>query len=94
MGGDANPLIQKIRKIYNSWKSFNTRTIGSSPANRSTFLHTTCLRFQLPPAPPIMIGWRKDNTNKNSKLAAKAGHQPDGEDTKKDTQRSRGALVT
>lgn len=41
-----------------------------------------------------MIGWRKDNTNKNSKLSVQAGHQPDGEDTKKDTQRSRGALVT
>ncbi|MDY8635370.1 hypothetical protein UY568_21745, partial [Escherichia coli] len=86
--------MQKIRKIDNSWKSFNTRTIGSSPANRSTFLHTTWLRFQLPPAPPIMIGRCKDNTNKNRKLAASAGHRPDGEETKKDTQRSRGSRVT
>ena len=45
MGGGANPLMQKICKIGSNWKSFNTRTIGSSPANRSTFLHTTCLRF-------------------------------------------------
>ncbi|EYV92872.1 hypothetical protein BY41_14435 [Escherichia coli O86:H34 str. 99-3124] len=30
------------RKIGNVWKSFNIRTIGSSPANRSTLLHTTC----------------------------------------------------
>ena len=37
--------MQKICKIGSNWKSFNTRTIGSSPANRSTFLHTTCLRF-------------------------------------------------
>ncbi|KAB0852280.1 tail fiber assembly protein [Cronobacter sakazakii] len=29
----------------NGWKSFNTRTIGSSPASRSTFLHTTCYGF-------------------------------------------------
>ncbi len=45
MGGGTNPLMQKICKIGSNWKSFNTRTIGSSPANRSTFLHTTCLRF-------------------------------------------------
>ncbi len=55
MGGGKNPLMQKIRKIDNSWKSFNTRTIGSSPASRSTFLHTTWLRFQLPPAPPLAL---------------------------------------
>ena len=41
-----------------------------------------------------MIGRRKYNTNKNSKLVVQAGHRPDGEDTKKDTQRSRGALAT
>ncbi|MFX1095070.1 hypothetical protein ABEM57_20895, partial [Escherichia coli] len=45
--------MQKIRKIDNSWKSFNTRTIGSSPANRSTFLHTTWLRFHLSPETPF-----------------------------------------
>ena len=33
------------RKIGNGWKSFNTRTIGTSPAYRSTFLHTTCCGF-------------------------------------------------
>jgi hypothetical protein len=27
VGGGKNPLMQKIRKIDNSWKSFNTRTI-------------------------------------------------------------------
>lgn len=52
------------------------------------------LRVQLPPAPPIMIGRCKDNTNKNRKLAVSAGHRPDGEETKKDTQRSRGSRVT
>lgn len=45
-------------------------------------------------SPPIMIGRCKDNTNKNSKLAVSAGHRPDGEETKKDTQRSRGSQVT
>ncbi|KIH37263.1 hypothetical protein PD07_04805 [Escherichia coli] len=55
--GDFCPLaLIFCRKIGNGWKSFNTRTIGSSPASRSTFLHTTCLRFQLPPAPPLLIG--------------------------------------
>ena len=29
-----------VRKIGNGWKSFNTHTIESSPANRGTFLHT------------------------------------------------------
>ncbi|WP_247150216.1 hypothetical protein, partial [Escherichia coli] len=43
---------------------------------------------------PIMIGRCKDNTNKNRKLAVSAGHRPDGEETKKDTQRSRGSRVT
>ncbi len=33
-------------KIGNGWKSFNTRTIKSSPASRSTFLHTTWLRHK------------------------------------------------
>ncbi|HHC5552618.1 TPA: hypothetical protein ACOSSI_000366, partial [Escherichia coli] len=33
------------RKIGNGWTSFNIRTIESSPASRSTFLHTTWLRF-------------------------------------------------
>ncbi|HGV3726444.1 TPA: hypothetical protein ACNG0K_004684, partial [Escherichia coli] len=88
------PFIQKICKINNGCKSFNTRPIGSSPANRSTFLHTTWLRFQLPQAPPIMIERCKDNTNENRKLAVSAGHRPDGEETKKDTQRSRGSRVT
>lgn len=45
-------------------------------------------------SPPIMIGRCKDNTNKNRKLAVSAGHRPDGEETKKDTQRSRGSRVT
>ncbi|PND43797.1 hypothetical protein B7440_16515 [Escherichia coli] len=48
VGGGANPLMLKIRKIDNSWKSFNTRTIGSSPASRSTFLHMTWLRVSRP----------------------------------------------
>ncbi|EFC4350604.1 hypothetical protein FDQ90_01025 [Escherichia coli] len=29
------------RKIGNGWKSFNTHTIESTPANRDTSLHTT-----------------------------------------------------
>ncbi|EHW00392.1 hypothetical protein ECDEC7B_0362 [Escherichia coli DEC7B] len=29
-----------MRKIGNGWKSFNTHTIESTPANRGTFLHT------------------------------------------------------
>ncbi|KHH69001.1 hypothetical protein PU52_15350 [Escherichia coli] len=45
VGGGTNSLMQKICKIGSNWKSFNTRTIGSSPASRSTFLHTTCLRL-------------------------------------------------
>ena len=53
-----------------------------------------------PPPPPItrtpaiMIGQCQDSTNKNRKLAVSAGHRPDGEGTKKDTQRSRGSRVT
>ena len=43
---------------------------------------------------PIMIGQCQDSTNKNRKLAVSAGHRPDGEGTKKDTQRSRGSRVT
>ena len=38
-------VLLKHSKIGNGWKSFNTRTIESSPASRSTFLHTTWLRF-------------------------------------------------
>ncbi len=41
-------LIQKLRKIDNIQKSFNILTIESSHSSCSTFLHTTCLRFQLP----------------------------------------------
>lgn len=44
--------------------------------------------------PPIMIGQYQDSTNKNRKLAVSARHRPDGEGTKKDTQRSRGSRVT
>ncbi len=39
-----NDVEVLTRKIGNGWKSFNTRTIGSSPASRSTLLHATCLR--------------------------------------------------
>ncbi len=38
-------VLLKHSKIGNGWKSFNTRTIESSPASRSTFLHTTWLRL-------------------------------------------------
>ena len=38
MGGGKNPLMQKIRKIDNSWKSFNTRTIERSPVGRNNAL--------------------------------------------------------
>ena len=41
-----------------------------------------------------MIGQCQDSTNKNRKLAVSAGHRPDGEGTKKDTQRSRGSQLT
>ncbi|KPO22284.1 hypothetical protein ACU65_18800 [Escherichia coli] len=47
LGGGANPPIQKIYKINNGLKLFNTLTIDTSPANRSTFLHKACLRFSL-----------------------------------------------
>ncbi len=93
MGGYSVSFMPKYGKIYNRWKSFNTRTIESPPSSRSKFLHTTCQRVQLPPAPPIMIGRCKDNTNKNRMLAVSAGHRPDGEETKKDTQRSRSSRV-
>ena len=43
---------------------------------------------------PIMIGQCQDGTSNNRKLAVSAGHRPDGEGTKKDTQRSRGSGVT
>nr|DAL27885.1 MAG TPA_asm: hypothetical protein [Caudoviricetes sp.] len=31
-------------------------------------MHTTCLRFQLPPAPPLLIGLQPDIINKNINL--------------------------
>ena len=77
LGGGANPFIQKICKINNGCKSFNTRTIGSSPASRSTFLHTTCLRFQLHQS-TNHDGQCQDSTSKNRKLAVSAEHRPDG----------------
>ncbi|OAO61995.1 hypothetical protein OO96_24510 [Escherichia coli] len=92
MGGGANPFIQKICKINNGCKSFNTRTIGSSPASRSTFLHTTCLRFQLHQS-TNHDGQCQDSTSKNRKLAVSAEHRPDGEETKKDTQRGRSSRL-
>lgn len=57
-------------------------------------LNTIRTRVQLPPAPPIMIGLCQDSTRKNRELAVSAGHRPDGEGTRKDTQRSRGSLMT
>ncbi|EEW2531561.1 hypothetical protein BZL33_23635 [Escherichia coli] len=39
-----------VRNINHGWKSFNTRTIESSPASRSTLLPAWCLRlYTLPP---------------------------------------------
>lgn len=55
MGGYSISFMPKYGKIYNRWKSFNTRTIESPPSSRSKSLHTTCLRVQLPPAPPLAL---------------------------------------
>ncbi|MCM4819024.1 hypothetical protein MMS46_28100, partial [Escherichia coli] len=39
------PGAVQLYKIGNGWKSSNTSTIESSPANRDTFLHTKCRAF-------------------------------------------------
>lgn len=96
MGGRwEEALILSYKKYVKSITAVNHSILALSEVHQpaaARFLHTTCLRFQLHQS-TNHDGQCQDSTSKNRKLAVSAEHRPDGEETKKDTQRGRSSRL-